>query len=250
VELSVRREHARLWASSIGSDGNIIAYGHHGRPLLAFPSEQGSVFDYENRQMIDSLSNLIDEGRLKVYSIDSFDSASWSRNDIELEERARLHSLYEDWVVNQVVPWIHQDCGGGLDIMTTGCSFGAYHAANFALKRADVFPLAICQSGVYEISGVGHGEQGDAFYFNNPMDYVVNLEGNHLQWLRGRVSLLLICGQGQWEDTTGALASTTAFADKLRQKGIRHELDLWGHDVPHDWPSWRHQIAHHMSRFC
>lgn len=27
-------------------------------------------------------------------------------------------------------------------------------------------------------------------------------------------------------------------------------LDLWGHDVPHDWPSWRAQLAHHMPRFC
>ena len=26
-------------------------------------------------------------------------------------------------------------------------------------------------------------------------------------------------------------------------------LDLWGHDVPHDWPSWRRQIAHHLPRF-
>ena len=246
----MRREQLRLWSNSIGSDGNIIAYGHHGRPLLVFPSERGNVMDYEDRQMIDSVAHLIDEGRLKVYCIDSFDSASWSRPDIDLEERARLHGLYEDWVINQVVPWIHGDCRGALDIMTTGCSFGAYHAANFALKRADLFPLAICQSGVYEISNIGHGNRGDAFYFNNPMDYVANLEGDHLQWLRGRVSILLICGQGQWEDTTGSLASTKAFASRLADKGLRYELDLWGHDVPHDWPSWRNQIAHHMPRFC
>ncbi|MDP9209563.1 MAG: esterase, partial [Actinomycetota bacterium] len=25
--------------------------------------------------------------------------------------------------------------------------------------------------------------------------------------------------------------------------------DLWGHDVPHDWPSWRAQLAHHLPRF-
>jgi esterase/lipase superfamily enzyme len=31
---------------------------------------------------------------------------------------------------------------------------------------------------------------------------------------------------------------------------LRHELDLWGHDVPHDWPSWRAQLAHHLPRCC
>ena len=93
------------------------------------------------------------------------------------------------------------------------------------------------------------GERGDAVYFNNPVAYVRNLRGDHLDWLRSRVSVLLICGQGQWEDTTGALESTKRFAGLLAEKGIPHELDLWGHDVPHDWPSWRAQISHHLHRF-
>ena len=104
-------------------------------------------------------------------------------------------------------------------------------------------------SGVYDVSVVGWGERGDAVYFNNPLDYVQHLHGDHLDWLRSRVSLLLVCGQGQWEDTTGALESTKAFAALLGEKGIRHELDLWGHDVAHDWPSWRAQISHHLARF-
>jgi esterase/lipase superfamily enzyme len=97
---------------------------------------------------------------------------------------------------------------------------------------------------------VGWGERGDSVYFNNPMDSVAHLHGDHLEWLRGRVSLLLVCGQGQWEDTTGALESTRRFGELLAAKGIRHEVDLWGHDVPHDWPSWRAQLAHHLPRFC
>ena len=78
-----------------------------------------------------------------------------------------------------------------------GASFGAFHAANFAFRRADLFPLAICQSGVYDAGQMGWGERGDAVYFNSPMDYVANLGGDHLEWLRGRLSLLLVCGQGQ-----------------------------------------------------
>ena len=132
----------------------------------------------------------------------------------------------------------------------TGCSFGAFHAANFCLKRADLMPLALCLSGVYDVTVQGGGERGEAVYFNNPMDYVANLHGEHLDWLRAQASLVLVCGQGEWEDTTGALPSTVRFGELLAGKGIRHEVDLWGHDVPHDWPSWRRQIAQHLQRFC
>jgi esterase/lipase superfamily enzyme len=246
----MRRDHVALEAPSIGGHGDVIVYGHWGRPLLVFPSEQGSAWDYENNGMVGALSGLIDAGRLKVYAVESFDASSWVRKDIQLEERARFHGAYEDWIVNQVVPLIHHDSGGPQEIMTTGSSFGAYHAANFALKRADLFPLAICLSGVYDVNHLGWGDRGDATYFNNPMDYMQHMGGDHLDWLRDRVSLVLVCGQGQWEDTTGALESTKAFSSTLGSKGIRHELDLWGHDVPHDWPSWRNQIAYHVPRFC
>ena len=231
------------------SDVPVVAYGDWGRPLLVFPSEQGSPWDYESNGMIGALSGLIEAGRVKVYAVSSFDSWSWAAHDVALEERARRHEGYERWITEHVVPFVHADCGGDHEIIVTGCSMGAYHAANFALKRADLFPLAICLSGVYDVTRVGWGERGDALYFSNPADYVSHLHGDHLDWLRGRVSILLVVGQGAWEDSTGALESSRRFAGQLAEKGIRHELDVWGHDVPHDWPAWRAQIAHHLPRF-
>jgi esterase/lipase superfamily enzyme len=246
----VTRRDVSVYSPAIGADGRLVAYGHYGRPLVAFPSERGSPTDWEDRGMVEALAGLLDAGRLKLYCVDSFDAGSWYAQGLSLEERANRHGAYEDWLVNQVAPWIHDDLGGPADILLSGASFGAYHAANLALRRADLFPLALCLSGVYDVTVVGDGERGDAVYFHNPMDYVANLQGDHLAWLRSRASLLLVCGQGQWEDTTGALASTRRFAGLLAEKGIRHELDVWGHDVPHDWPSWRAQIAHHLPRFC
>jgi esterase/lipase superfamily enzyme len=231
-------------------DGNVIAYGHWGRPVLAFPSEQGPCWQYEERGMVDAIGSLVESGRVKLYCVDSWDAGTWQAHDVPLEERARRHAAYEGWILDEVVPWITGDAGGAAEILLTGVSFGAYHAANFALKRADRFPLAICQSGVYDVSGVGWGERADALYFNNPMDYVVHLHGDHLAWLRDRVSILLVCGSGQWEDTTGALESTRRFSGLLAEKGIRHEIDVWGPEFPHDWPAWRAQLAHHLPRFC
>lgn len=230
--------------------GGVLVYGHYGRPLLAFPSQQGGCGQYQDFGMVDAIGGLLEAGRVKLYCVDSYDTWSWHYPGIPLEERARRHGTYEWWILERVVPFVHDDCGGASEVMLTGPSFGAYHAANFALKRADLFPLAICQSGVYDVSVVGWGEQADTVYFNNPMDYVSHLHGDHLDWLRSHANLLLVCGQGQWEDTTGSLESTKRFASLLGEKGIPHELDLWGHDVPHDWPSWRAQLAHHLPRFC
>jgi esterase/lipase superfamily enzyme len=246
----VRRDHVSLWSPALGASGDVIAYGHFGRPVLAFPSEQGRAWDYENNGMVGAVAPLLEAGRIKLYCVDSYDAASWSANHLPLEERARQHQRYEDWIVNQVTAFIHEDCGGWQDALVTGCSLGAYHAANLALRRADLYPVAICLSGVYDVGSSGWGERGDTFYFHNPADYVANLHGDHLDWLRSRVHLVLVCGQGQWEDTTGALEGTKRFAGLLAGKGLPHELDLWGWDVPHDWPSWRAQIAHHLPRFC
>ncbi|MFI6812089.1 esterase family protein [Nonomuraea sp. NPDC050328] len=228
----------------------VLAYGHWGRPMIVFPSEQGDARDFENNGMLAAVADLVEAGRVKIYCVHSADAGTWSNRDIPLEERARRHAGYEEWITGRVAPAILEDCAGQGEIMLFGCSLGAFHAANFALKRADLFPLALCLSGSYDPSRWhGWGERGEATYFNNPLDYVPHLHGDHLDWLRSRVSLLLVCGQGQWEDTTGALDSTRALAAALAAKGIRHELDLWGHDVPHDWPSWRAQLAHHLGRF-
>ena len=105
-----------------------------------------------------------------------------------------------------VVPFVDADCGGRQDMVVTGCSFGAYHAVNLALRHADLFPLAIGLSGVYDLSVLGWGERGDVRSTSTTRSgRSAPPSGDHLAWLRSRLSLLLVAGQGQWEDTTGAL---------------------------------------------
>jgi esterase/lipase superfamily enzyme len=240
--VDLRRRHVRI------GDSSVVAYGHWGPPLLAFPAEKGQATDWEQTGMVDAIAPALHAGELKLFCVDSFDAWTWAAQDVPLEERARRHAAFEHWLVDHVVPWVQDDCGGSHDVALTGASLGAYHAANFTLRRADLFPRALCLSGVYDVTVGGWGERGDAVYFNNPLDYVANVGGDHLDWLRTRVRLTLVAGQGMWEDTTGALDSTRRFAALLGEKGIPHELDVWGHDVPHDWPSWQAQLVHHLPR--
>ena len=83
---------------------------------------------------------------------------------------------------------------------------GAFHAANFALRRGDLFPRALCLSGNYDPSSWhGWGERGDALYFQNPSAYVAGPARRAPGLAAPQVHLVLVCGQGMWEDTTGAL---------------------------------------------
>jgi esterase/lipase superfamily enzyme len=58
----MNREVAQLWSDALGAAGTVIRYGHWGRPVLAFPSEQGQAGDFENHGMIGAVTGLIDAG--------------------------------------------------------------------------------------------------------------------------------------------------------------------------------------------
>jgi esterase/lipase superfamily enzyme len=244
--------HAELTTPS-GWTGQVVAHGHFGRPVLVFPSEGGNAWDFENNGLLEAVRWMVDAGRVKFYCVDSADGQTWSDQSVSLEERAQRHDDYERWLLDQVLPWVDEDCAGhASDLIAFGCSLGAFHAANLSLRHAHLVPRALCLSGSYD-PGEWHawGERGDAAYFHNPIDYVTNVHGDHLEWLRSRVHLVLVVGQGAWEiDPTRALPSTRRFAEVLASKGIPHELDVWGPEFPHDWPSWRAQLAHHLPRLA
>lgn len=196
----------------------LMQYGHWGRPVLALPAEGGNAAEWEERGMVAAVAPLLDTGRLKLYTVDARQSDEGWR----------------DWITGAVVSHIHDDLGGPQDIAVVGPSMGAFLAVALALERADLFPLAIGLSG----------------YYFDLHDRVAGSPPEHLEWLRSRLSVLLVVGQGMWEDTTQALPSTRHLAGVMQAHGLRCELDVWGYDVPHDWPSWRAQVAHHLPRFC
>ncbi|MCB0154315.1 MAG: esterase, partial [Anaerolineae bacterium] len=151
-------------------------------------------------------------------------------------------------VLHDLVPAIRFDCRTpNIRIAVTGCSLGAYHAANFALKFPHIFHYALCMSGRYDIENVcGQSSDSPEVYYNNPLAYIYNMHDGHLDHVRWNTHLTLVCGQGAWEDK--CLRDTHRLADQLAEKGVSHERDIWGHDVEHHWYWWRQQAAHHLGK--
>ena len=57
-----------------------------------------------------------------------------------------------------------------------GASLGAYHAANTLFKHPDVVKRCFALSGVYDMKRFMDGAYDDNFYFNNPVDYLANID--------------------------------------------------------------------------
>src|ERR1044072_1156961 len=98
----MNRRHVTLHSDALGAALGVIAYGPSGRPVLAFPSQQGNCYDYENQGMVDAIAGLIDAGRVKLYCVDTIDGQTWQDGSLPLEERARRYGFYEDWILNLV----------------------------------------------------------------------------------------------------------------------------------------------------
>lgn len=237
-----QREHHRLDRDGYHGSTEVVVHGHWGRPVIVFPSEAGSPHDFENNGLLEAIRPLVDAGRIKLFCLSSFDNESWSASWLPIEDRARSHHAYEDWIIWRVLPFIRDHSGGRDDVATFGTSMGAFHAVNFALRHAHLFPRALAFSGNYDPwSWRGWGDPGPEAFATNPSRFVPALAEGHLHYLRSRLYLTLIVGSGSWEDSTGANPSTRHLAHLLGTVGLPHEMHVWGQEWPHDWPSWRAQ---------
>ena len=243
----MHRRHETIYSPAVGRDLHVLTFGHYGAPVIAFPSGGGQFYDFENNGMIGALAHLIDGGKIKLYCPEGLDNESWLNDGADPHWRGMRHNAYQDFIVSNLIPAIRVDCRDeNARVAVTGCSLGAYHAANFALKFPHIVHYALCLSGRYNIADVTGPTSSEDVYFNNPLAYIPNLHGDALNHVRHNTHLALVCGQGAWEDK--CLHDTHRLADLLVEKGISHERDIWGHDVEHHWHWWRQQIVHHLGK--
>lgn len=239
------RDYHKWYSPALNREMEMLVFGHYGRPLLVFPSAQGRFFDYECNHMIETIRPSIEAGRIKVFCVDGIDSESWFNRGLHPADRVRAHQFYEQYVTHEVFPFIHHHCRSqGIRIAATGSSFGAFHTLNFALKHPWNFSHILCLSGNYDLRDRLDGHYDDNLYFNNPPDYLPKLDDHGTLEAIRKIKIALIVGQGAWEGN--CIEQTQRISAILHEKGIPHQLDLWGHDTPHDWPSWRRMAAHYI----
>jgi esterase/lipase superfamily enzyme len=208
------RQLDRVESPALGRPIHLWRFGHYGVPLLVFPSASGVAHEWEAGGLIDTLSGMIEAGRIKLYCTESNVGESWTEGDGHPAERIRRHLAFERYVMDELVPFIRQDCRTeGIRIAVAGASLGAFYAAKFALKHPETFFWALCLSGRYDATWMTGGFSNDDIYFNNPAAFVRGLEGEALARVRERTQLTLVCGQGAFEGSN--IDATRQFAAAL-----------------------------------
>jgi len=243
----MKKELNGWYSPSVNKDMPIVTYGHYGFALLLIPTAAADFLEYERFQLIDSLQPFIDAGKVKVFSVNSMNNESWLNDNMEGAHKAIRHNQFNQYIFDEVIPFIKSNTSGETPVITSGASFGALHSMNLFLKRPDIINGSISMSGVYDLSEYTKGHWDEQVYFNSPLHYVPNLTDDwYLSNIRKSNHIHILTGSGSYEDPE----ASRRFAGVLYDKGITYELDVWGNDITHDWPTWRSMLPKYIeSRF-
>ncbi|NUQ36722.1 MAG: esterase family protein [Caldilineales bacterium] len=233
------REYHRWFSPALGREMELLLFGHGGARVLVFPTSQGRYYEWEDRGMIEALRHPLEQGWIQLYCVDSVDAESWYARWKRPGDRAWRQVQYDAYLLQEVLPLTRRNSNPFL--ITTGASFGAYHAINFALRHPEQVGRVLAMNGIYDISGWTDGHHDDNIYFNNPVAYLPNeQDGQRLALLR-RMDIILTTSED--EPLRG---ETERFSAMLWQKGIWHALRIW-RGWAHDWPWWREMVHLYLS---
>jgi len=224
----MKRAYHNWFSASLHRNMELLVFGHSGKAVLFFPTRMARFYDYENWGIVEALQTHIENGELQLFCVDSIDSESFYNHWIHPIDRINRHLQYEQYILNEVIPFMQTENGENF-FEVAGCSMGAYHAINLALKHPTIFKKVICMSGRHDLTrqiddfrDLFDGFRNEDVYFNMPQQYMANLgEGYDLDAIR-KIEIIMAVGE-----TDPFVSSNREFSDILSSKGIDHRLYIW-----------------------
>jgi esterase/lipase superfamily enzyme len=224
----MNREYHKWYSQSLQRNMELLVFGHGGRAVLFFPTRMARFYDYENWGVVEALKHRIDAGELQLFCVDSVDAESFYNQWVHPSVRIKRHIQYESYILNEVLKLMRSKNAGNY-FEVAGCSMGAYHALNIAMKHPQVFKKVVCMSGRYDLTktildfrDLFDGYHNEDIYFNTPRQYMANMhEGNTLNAIR---NMEIIIAVGQIDPF---MPGNKEFSELLWDKGIWHQLHIW-----------------------
>ena len=246
-------QYYKEYSNKLQRDMEFKVYGHAGLPFIVFPCQNGKFFDFESRGVIYTVADKIEQGKLQLFCVSSVDEETWSAEGGDHYGRIMWHEQWFKYLCEEFLPRLHQihseqdpvDYSG--KVMLTGASMGGYHCVNLYLRRPDLFGGCLSLSGQFGANFFFKGYNDINVYYNSPVDYLPNLSPDHPlveQYRNG--TIILCCGQGQWENE--AKAEARIMQAQFERLGVPAWVDLWGEDVCHDWPWWLIQFPYFIGK--
>lgn len=241
------------YSNYLNRDMEFKVYGHAGIPFIVFPCQNGRFFDFENRGMIDTVADKIEDGKLQLFCVDCVDEETWSAEGRDYHGRIMWHEQWFHYLCEEFLPRLHQIHSETDEksyvgkVMLTGASMGGYHAVNFYLRRPDLFGGCLSLSGLFHAGYFFPDYDDFDIYNNSPVDFLPNMSPDHLWAEKYRQGEIIICcGQGAWEDE--AKADSGILKEQFDRLHVPAWVDFWGEDVNHDWPWWQKQFSYFIEK--
>ena len=228
----------------LGHEMHVVVHGEKGLPIVVFPTMGMPPESLEDVGMVDELDDYLDNGVVQLFCVETIDAESWG-SDADNEQRAQSQETYYHFVVDELVPLVHQVSGTETRPLAIGCDTGATQAAIVALRRPDLFQGCVCLSGCYDARRY-FGDWMDAtLYDNTPCAFLPNMGTDHPYVALYNQRQLLFC-TGQDASEADSLRSTGELGEQFARLGVDVWCDYWGGDVTHTWYWWKKQLRYFM----
>ena len=220
----------------------LLVYGHAGSKVLLFPTRTARFYDYENWRVIESLKEHIDNGWIQVFALDSIDEESFYCFWAHPKGRITRHIEYEEYILKEVIPFT-SSINSNSFFMSVGCSMGAFHAVNIALRHPHLFGKILAMSGRYDLTlKVGvfanllDNHYCDDVYHHMPSHFVPNIHDQEQLRQIKNLQITIVCGS---EDDF--IQNNRDFSQILWNKGIDHHFIEWEGQA-HKAKYWRQML--------
>jgi len=238
----MKREYHRWWSPRLGREMEMLVYGHDGLPAVVFPTSQARFYEFEDQGMVEAVRDKLEGGRLQLFCVDSVDAESWYNRGVGPDWQIARHIQYESYVLHEVLPLVRA-MNGRSHLVSVGCSFGGFHAANIALRHPWTFSGFLSMSGAFDLTGLGfmRNYHSDEVYLNQPLQFVPNLHDWHILDQMRRNTYVLATGvHDQCRNDNERLGAA------LRAKDVPVRLEVWGDNTGHDWPWWKRMAQEYL----
>lgn len=232
----MKEDYVRWYSPNLNRDVEMLVFGHAGYPVVLFPTSKGSFHENRDMGLIESARWFVEQGLVQIFCPDSNDAASFYNKSVSPHERIQHHVAYDKMICHELIERIRLNTAT-TKVALAGCSFGGYHAANFAFRHPGYVSHMFSMSGAFDIRSFMDGYQHDDIYYNNPLEYLPGLQDHELWNMR------IVLGTSNWDI---CFDSNLKLHQVLDQKHVDHWLDVRP-DRLHDWPLWREMFPHYLS---
>jgi esterase/lipase superfamily enzyme len=215
----------------------LLVFGHAGARVLVFPTRAGRFYDYENWGLVEAVRWQVEQGLLQLICVDSVDSESLYAFWRPPHERIARHVEYESYILDEVLP-LTEAINPTPFLIAHGCSLGAYHATNIALRHPQRFQKLVAFSGRYDLTTPAGGFRSlfddyydETIYFHTPCHFVPQLHDPCVLDAMRRMQITLVVGADD-----PFVESNQRLSTALWDKGVWHALYLW--------PNEAHRVRH------